>query len=177
MEEIWKEVQDPAMKDVILVSNLGNAWRTDLEKPARVHDNGNGYKAVHLWYQGKQRMRYLHRLVAQAFLDNPEGLPQVGHKDDDKSNNAAENLYWCSNSQNIRDAHKTGRMKKRSEYGTTGRYTESIVGDAYVSVKRGAGIAETAKRLGLPRTTVSSYMNKRSWVEFTDFLDELLETP
>lgn len=59
-----------------------------------------GYLAVHLSKDGKDCNRLIHRLVAEAFLPNPEGLPQVNHKDENKTNNAVWNLEWCNAAYN-----------------------------------------------------------------------------
>lgn len=64
-------------------------------------DNGNGYKSVML-YNTKRKVRvYIHRLVAQAFIPNPQKLPQINHKDENKANNSAENLEWCTCQYNL----------------------------------------------------------------------------
>lgn len=64
------------------------------------HNGTNGYKQVYLSRDGKNHMRMVHRLVALAFLPNPEGLPEVNHKDERKTNNAVENLEWCTTKYN-----------------------------------------------------------------------------
>ncbi len=173
MEEVWHDAKDEKIKGLVEVSNLGRARHKDSKKICKLHDNGAGYLAVACTVDKKVVLRYIHRLVAQVFHNNTENLPQVGHKDDDKANNRPENLYWCSGSKNIRDAHRTGRMKKRSDYGTTSRYEEKVVDEAYRSVViYGEGISQTAKRLGMPRTTLSSMINKRSWTHLTDKIDD-----
>ena len=58
--------------------------------------NVNGYRMVQIPINGKIRNCLVHRLVAETFLPNPHNLPQVNHKDEDKSNNRVENLEWCS---------------------------------------------------------------------------------
>lgn len=68
---------------------------------------GAGYLQVCL---GAGNYRYVHRLVAQAFVANPQGLPQVNHLDGVKPNNTAENLAWCSASENARHAYATGLL-------------------------------------------------------------------
>jgi len=61
----------------------------------------DGYKEVALWAQnGRYIYRRVHRLVASAFIDNPNDLPIINHKDGDPSNNCVENLEWCTNSHN-----------------------------------------------------------------------------
>ena len=171
--EVWYDVKDEKMRGLIEVSNLGRARRKESGEICKLADNGNGYLAVYCHVDKKTVLRYIHRLVAQVFHDNPDDLPQVGHKDDDKSNNHPSNLYWCSGSKNIRDAHRTGRMKKRSEHGPVKRYPEEIVEEAYCRVMfKGDEITPTANEYGMPRTTLSSIINKRSWTHLTDKLDE-----
>ena len=55
----------------------------------------NGYLRVNLYKDGEMKHYYVHRLVAEAYLPNPEGLPQVNHKDENKANNCLQNLEWC----------------------------------------------------------------------------------
>ena len=61
----------------------------------------SGYLAVGLTKDNKQSTFSIHRLVAEAFIPNPDELPQVNHKDEDKTNNCVNNLEWCDNKYNI----------------------------------------------------------------------------
>lgn len=73
--------------------------KTLQERPQR--DNGNGYFIVSLVNDDNIRKNYyVHRLVAQAFIPNPNNYPQVNHKDEDKTNNHASNLEWCTAAYN-----------------------------------------------------------------------------
>jgi hypothetical protein len=66
---------------------------------------------VHLTaLNGKAKKERVNRLVAIAFLDNPEGLPQVNHKDENKLNNSVENLEWCSAKYNANYGTRTERI-------------------------------------------------------------------
>lgn len=60
----------------------------------------HGYKYVQLNNDGKTKMLLVHRLVAMAFIPNPDNLPCVNHKDENKENNSVENLEWCTHSYN-----------------------------------------------------------------------------
>ena len=83
--------------------------------------DGHGYLQVKLWKDGKDKKYMINRLVAQAFLPNPDNLPEVNHKDEDKTNNKVENLEWCTRAYNLTyngRAEKVGkklRGRKQSE--------------------------------------------------------------
>ena len=62
-------------------------------KPKR---SQTGYLFVHLARDGRAKPHRIHRLVAEAFIPNPDGLPTINHKDENKENNHVENLEWCS---------------------------------------------------------------------------------
>jgi len=68
----------------------------------------NGYIRVELWTNGKGKKYLLHRLLAQAFVPNPEGKPQINHIDGNKSNNVISNLEWCTQSENQLHAYRNG---------------------------------------------------------------------
>lgn len=74
------------------------------------HRSNSGYKFVLLRNAGKQKPFYIHRLVAAAFVPNPNGLNVVNHIDEDKDNNCADNLEWCSHGQNM--AHAGGGRRR-----------------------------------------------------------------
>jgi len=78
-------------------------------------DNGHGYKQVFICVNNKRYMRYVHRLVAECFIPNPNGLPEVNHLDGNKGNNSVENLEWCTRSENARHAVRTGLRPPMSE--------------------------------------------------------------
>lgn len=180
MEEVWKDVYFNGKYTGRKISNLGRMI-FDNGTLAKVSDNGAGYLTYGVCNykddegEWKAKREYVHRLVAQHFLPNPDNLPQVNHKDCDKSNNVVSNLEWSKRSDNIDHAHAMGRMKNRTENAEINILTVKQVIELYVSVKRdGVGISEMARHLGLPRTTASSIMNKRSRGAITNVIDEYL---
>ena len=72
------------------------------QRNGRKRSNSNPYKMVTLWDNGKQVDVEVHRLVANAFLENPQNLPCVNHIDGNPANNDVLNLEWCSYSDNVR---------------------------------------------------------------------------
>lgn len=75
----------------------------------------NGYKMIVLSKDGKFKYQTIHRLVATAFIPNPENKPTVNHKDGDKSNNHVDNLEWCTSSENNSHAYRIGLKKGRGK--------------------------------------------------------------
>jgi hypothetical protein len=120
--------------------------------------------------------KYVHRLVAEYFLKNPENLPQVNHKDCDKSNNRLENLEWVSKADNIKHSHESGRMVKRYAVGAVSVLTKEEVIECYTRVKAGEGVNVVAVSMGKPRTTISSIINKRSRRDITDRIDATISS-
>lgn len=111
MEEVWKIIEDyPEFE----VSNLGRVRHGD--RVLKGHVNHHGYVMVLLGGRnGKHRP--VHRLVAQAFIPNPNNLPQVNHKSEIKDQNNVENLEWCDNLYNSRygTAIERRALKRRNE--------------------------------------------------------------
>ena len=94
----WKPV---SIAPQLEVSNQGEI-RDGITKVLIGFDNGNGYKRVII----KGKKHYVHRLVACAFIPNPDNKPQINHIDGNKSNNRVDNLEWCTNSENQLHAYR-----------------------------------------------------------------------
>lgn len=104
------------------VSNLGRVKSLDYRrtgkerilKPGRhSKKSGNTYYQVHLYKGGKMNVKLVHRLVAEAFIPNPDNLPEVNHKDENKFNNCVENLEWCTAKYNVNYGTARERMKEK----------------------------------------------------------------
>ena len=110
MTEIWKDVEE--YEGLYEVSNLGRIRNAKTLSIKSQNDNGRGYLQVNLWKNNKGQMKYIHRLVAAAFISNPDNLPQVNHKDEDKTNNRVDNLEWFDNSYNNNYGTKCKRQSE-----------------------------------------------------------------
>ena len=111
MQEIWKDIE--GYEGLYEVSNLGRVRSLDrvvvysngrkclykgrILKPA---NNTVGYFFCVLCKNGQKKKKYIHRLVAEAFIPNPDNLPEVNHRDEVKTNNHVENLEWCDGKYN-----------------------------------------------------------------------------
>lgn len=111
IEEIWKDIT--GFEGLYQVSNFGRIKSLDrkikykdgrtrvfLSKILKTGNNGHGYLIVNLSKNGKTKMFYVHRLVAETFIPNPNNLPQVNHKDENTYNNYLNNLEFCTSNYN-----------------------------------------------------------------------------
>ncbi len=120
-----------------MVTSKGEVQTTPVCKLSPA-DN-KGYKRVVLRYRGDPTShgKYVHRLVAEMFIENPEGFTEVNHIDGDKSNNHYTNLEWCSRKQNITHAWETGLSTPGmlNSLGMTTYYGTSITDGTMLEVK------------------------------------------
>lgn len=93
-----------------IVSDTGRIRRDGSSKDHSVRDK-RGYLTVDLYDGGKRKTERVHRLVAEAFIPNPDNKPEVNHKDGNKHNNNASNLEWVTSKENCRHAWDLGLMK------------------------------------------------------------------
>lgn len=127
--EIWKDIK--GYEGFYQVSNLGRVKSLErdvyypngtiirhIEEKILVPSlDGGGYPFVQLHKNRKMKTMKVHRLVAMAFIPNPENKPQINHKDEVKNNNAVENLEWCDASFNINYGTRTKRsVQNRRSY-------------------------------------------------------------
>ena len=77
------------------ITSCGKVWSYKRKMFLKPKDNGNGYLQVSLYKDKENKSCYVHRLVAEAYIPNNENLPQINHKDENKTNNCLQNLEWC----------------------------------------------------------------------------------
>lgn len=103
MKETWKNVR--GYEGLYQISDLGRV--KSLKKILK--PSNSEYKRVNLYKNGKIKTYYIHRLVAEAFIPNPENKPQINHKDENKYNNNVNNLEWCTHKENMNHGTKQDR--------------------------------------------------------------------
>ena len=121
MIELWKDIE--GYEGLYQVSNTGKVkrvkhidtkcrqgYRVFKERMLKPISNERGYLYVKLSKNNKEKTFKIHRLVAQAFISNPNNYPQVNHKDEVKTNNNITNLEWCDNKYNCNYGTKSQRQ-------------------------------------------------------------------
>lgn len=111
MEEIWKEIKGSDGR--YLISNQGRVFGVQRNKLRTIGLDKDGYQVVSFKVNNKMKMCKVHRLVAEAFIPNPDNLPQVNHKNEIKSDNNVSNLEWCSASYNTNYGTRNDRVRKK----------------------------------------------------------------
>lgn len=115
--EVWKDVA--GYEGFYKVSNRGNIYSVERKdsrgqrcggRMLKPKYGGKGYHQVNLHKNGVSKTKYVHRLVAEAFIPNPKGFLEVNHKDENKSNNESSNLEWCTRNYNM----NYGTLKERT---------------------------------------------------------------
>lgn len=124
--------------------NTGHVVATHLDK--------YGYVAVAIYRDGKQRKPKVHRLIAEAFVPNPNKYPQINHKDECKTNNRADNLEWCSNAYNA----SYGTRTERSASG----HRKAIIAYSTLEQIEFASIKEAALHLGCSTGSIARALKK-----------------
>jgi len=176
MEEIWKDIAGYEGK--YQVSNLGRVRSLDRLVPATcalskgnqvvnylrkgkilkghwAGPKGSEYKYVGLSKEDKPKYFRVHRLVACAFIPNPDNLPEVNHIDEDKSNNRTDNLEWVTRIQNEHHGTKIERAAR-----TRDRRPVEALNEKGEVVASYDCIADAAKALGLSISTIWHVCNK-----------------
>lgn len=145
MKEEYRDIK--GYEGLYQVSNLGNvkSLKFGKEKILIPTKKSCGYLIVGLFKQGKRKFCLVHRLVAEAFIENTNKLPQVNHKDENKTNNQFTNLEWCDNKYNINYGTRTEKTTKQVMCVETG-----VV---YPSAK------EVERQLGFAQSNISNACN------------------
>lgn len=166
--EVWKDIC--GYEGLYMVSNKGRVKSLPHrvkrgfcdciteEKILNPTTNGH-YNKVCLFSGSKAScsQRFIHRLVALAFIPNPNGYPQIDHIDGNQTNNVVENLRWCTQTQNVNNPitrFRSNRLKKVISYSLSGR-----------KIKEYQSLAEASKDTRIPVSSIHCIANKKAGMD------------
>lgn len=166
--ENWKPIA--GYEGIYEVSDLGQIKRIKPEHNTHVGKilagglDQDGYRLILLYDSGKRRMFKAHRIVATAFVPNPDNLPQINHKNAVKADNRADNLEWCSCKYNINHAVDSGlwNAAKGSRH-RMAKLTESDVLAIRTMKRSGISTRDLAARFSVSRATIGDLLAGRTW--------------
>ena len=150
------------------VSNFGRVRNNKTNKILSPR-NLRGYQRVAFYVDGKPADFRIHRLVAKAFIPNPENKPQVNHINGNKSDNHVNNLEWCTNGENVRHALRTGLIDPRNislavrgEKHPRAKLSEKQVMEIKKKLKYQTGLS-LAKEYNVTPSLISLIRNNKKW--------------
>lgn len=168
MEEVWKDVV--GFEDYFQISSLGRVFSKRTCKILKLHKNKSGYLLLSTKIggrSGKSVCFKVHRLVADAFIENPENKPFVNHKNGVKDFNQVQNLEWCTASENSKHAYENGLAKGRKgvNQNSPKLTPEDVIyiRDNYVPRHPIFGARALAKKFSVNHERISSVINNKAW--------------
>ncbi len=161
MEAIWREVcgSDGRYE----VSNAGAIRKVATQKLVHQYISSNGYMRASIYMDGRYRTVAVHRIIAQAFVSNPDGKPQVNHIDGNKTNNALSNLEWVTASENIQHAYDyLGKISPAKGHAFNRKLTDSQVRKIRDS---SMSCYKLARIYGVTPSAIWAVKNRKSFVK------------
>lgn len=158
MKETWKRFKNTTYS----VSSTGCVYNEYSGKILKPFPNNNGYLTVDLFHNTVRERVLVHRLVAIAFIPNPENKPFVNHIDGNKQNNCVENLEWCTPSENSIHAIETNLSAKGSGK-TLAKLTEADVLEIQEAFEQGVKDYVLAEKYGVTSGVISSIRLGKTW--------------
>jgi hypothetical protein len=173
MKEIWKDIK--GFEKLYQISNIGNVKRLPRKSTNRhgdyilserflsLHVIPNGYKVVVITYNNKQYTKYIHRLIAESFIDNYENKKCVNHKDGNKLNNNISNLEWCTFQENVSHAIRIGLTPQRTSKGNPMRKLEEKQIKYIFELAEKYTNPELSEIFNVSIETISGILNNKIW--------------
>lgn len=152
MEEIWKDIE--GYEGLYKVSNLGNVYSYYINRNLK-YGISDGYKFVILNKNGDRKFKLIHRLVAEAFIPNPNNLPIINHKNENRLDCHVDNLEWCDYIYNAtyNDAHvKRGEVLSVPVFGYNNK--GELIYEYY-------GVREASRALGISNARIVACCNNQ----------------
>lgn len=169
MKEFWKNVR--GYSKYIQVSSLGRVRTKDRFIPlnggtifrkgilCKQNLKKNGYFQVAIRMKKMRKWFLVHRLVAKAFVENPDKHPQVNHRDGNKENNSATNLEWCTSSFNQNHAVRTGLCRNEEKH-----YKAKLTKEDVIEIRKSKESSSvTALKFGVSKSNIKSIRRYKTW--------------
>lgn len=161
MSETWKPVK--GYEQYYLISDLGRVKtiKTGIIRKLQVHKDG--YYCLIICVNNVRHIKYIHKLIAEAFIDNPLNYIEVNHIDGNKKNNCISNLEWCTHNENMYHASVTGLITFcRGENINTVKLNESQV----IEIRKLKGKVrgnKIAEQYGVNKSTIYDIFHNVTW--------------
>lgn len=169
IQEIWKDIE--IFNGHYKVSNYGRVMNSKTGLIRKISISTTGYPATSFSYNGLKYYKKIHRLVAIAFLDNPDNKQFINHKDGNKENNHFTNLEWCTFQENIRHAFQNNLMIPASGENS---HKSKLKNHEVLSIielhKNGHSQRNIASKFKISRRNVRSIIYGKSWLKVTNQL-------
>lgn len=165
MEEIWKIID--GYNNAYQISNLGNV--RSIHKSKKIlktdKDDPDRYVSVTLYLSvGKRKKEKIHRLIAKAFIPNPENKSQVNHINGNKKDNSIENLEWVTPSENVIHSYKTGLQKPtRGTDSCRAKLTEENIINIRKEWDDEKQLPYLSNKYGVAKTTIHAIVKRYTW--------------
>lgn len=168
--EIWKSVV--GYEGFYEVSNMGRVRSLDRKnsRGSRVKGRYLKYKKTSRGYLSLQlcgKDCLIHRLVAKAFIPNPENKPQVNHIDGNKENNCIENLEWCTSSENNKHRYSSGLHNQDGVKNPASKFTEEDIINILDMISKSVSLSDISKIYNVSVSTISNIKNGKTYEELT----------
>lgn len=161
--EIWKEFPYKGFPKY-KVSNYGRVFSEKSGDVLKLVTHHKGYLKTQIYYMGKTKGFFVHRLVALAFIENPNDYSQVNHINGIKSDNSVGNLEWCSQSMNMKHARTNGLMNSpKGEDHYFARLKNEDVLSIRKLFKEGHTRRMLAKQYNCKPSNIKDIIMRRSW--------------
>jgi len=160
MEEIWKPIKD--FETYCEISNLGNVRSLRTGKLRKLQIHTDGYYCLIFFVNKLRHTKYIHRLIAEAFIPNPDNKPEINHIDGNKKNNNILNLEWCTHKENIDHAYNNNLIKiNRGENKNNHKLTDNdvILIRSLNNIKQ----IDIAKKFNISTKTIRDILNNKTW--------------
>ena len=170
--EIWKDIS--GYENLYQISNKGRVkslprnGTSKFEKILVPHKDSNGSYNVSLSKEGKRKIVYIHRLVAEAFLPNPDNLPEVYHIDCNPANNDVTNLYWCTQDfilNQLRLICKLGNDRGTNSVNSKlSKDDIDMIRAIYIKGDSNLGLTALARQYKVSKSTISYIVNNKTYI-------------